>query len=387
MRATQVSGQTSDNRASNVGAALTVSNSIYQLSAGPVAVAAGIEGRRENLQQSSSDFSATGDVLGSGGAWPSLAPARRNVFSLFGELNLPLATGLEFNLAVRYDDYSDFGGTTNPKLTLRWQPSRTLLLRGAYGTGYRAPTLSDLHQPQLAVPAAGAKDPLRCPVTDSFYDCQGGFLLQEGGNPALEPETSQQVNAGIVFEPVAGLSTGIDYYWVRLKNVINLVPADTILGPDHAAWAPAYVVRKPPDAQHPDLPGRIDYVVQYQTNVGTLTTSGIDVNLQWRGPATAMGRFSLALNGTYVIDYAQGGFESRERPLGRHAQRPRCRRHRALPPVCAAQLGVRLLGCNAREQLPGRLLRALSATKTRPAARCAEWGPTRSGICRAATAD
>ena len=69
-------------------------------------------------------------------------------------------------------------------------------------------------------------------------------------------------------------------------------------------------MRKPPDAQHPDLPGRIDAVVAYPTNVGTLTTSGIDVNVDWRGPATGIGRFSLALNGTYVLDYAQGGYES-----------------------------------------------------------------------------
>jgi iron complex outermembrane receptor protein len=310
MRAAQVTGPMSDNRASNVGAALTVSSSVFELPAGPAAFAAGIEARRESLRQSLSDFDASGDVLGGGGAWPSLDTAQRNVFSLFGELNLPLAKDLELNLAARYDDYSDFGGTTNPKLTLRWQPSRTLLLRAAYGTGYRAPTLSDLHQPQSAAPALGLEDPVRCPVTGDFYDCDGGFLLKEGGNPALEPETSQQVNAGIVFEPAAGWSASIDYYWVRLKNVVNLVPAETILGPDHAAWASGYVVRKPPDALHPGLPGRIDYVVQYPTNVGTLTTSGIDLNLQWRGPATAFGRFSLALNGTYVLDYAQGGYES-----------------------------------------------------------------------------
>ena len=310
LRATQVTGQTSDSRASNVGAGLTVSNDVYNLPAGPVALAAGIEARRESLQQSYSDFIASGDVLGGAGVSPSLPPARRNVFSLFGELNLPLAKDLEVNLAARYDDYSDFGGTTNPKVTLRWQPSRTLLLRAAYGTGYRAPTLSNLHQPQSIAPALGYKDPLRCPVTDDYYDCQGGFVLKEGGNPSLEPETSQQVNAGFVFEPVAALSMGIDYYWVRLKNVINFVPIETILGADHAAWAPGYVVRNPPDAQYPGLPGKIDYVVQYSTNVGTLTTSGIDVNLEWRGPATAIGRFSLALNGTYVLDYAQGGYES-----------------------------------------------------------------------------
>jgi iron complex outermembrane receptor protein len=312
MRATQVTGPASDNRASNLGVALTVSNDVHRLPAGPVAVALGVEGRRESLKQSNSDFVVSGDMIGGSGAVPTLASTQRNVFSVFGEVNVPVVKDFEANLAVRYDDYSDFGGTTNPKLTLRWQPSRSVLLRAAYGTGFRAPTLSDLHQPQSTAPALAQflKDPVRCPVTDDFYDCQGGFLLVDGGNPALQPETSQQINAGIVFEPVAGLSTSVDYYWVRLSNIINRVPAETILGPDHAAWAPGYVVRQPPDAEHPGLPGRIDRVALYPTNVGTLSTSGIDVNLQWRGPATDFGRFTLTLDGTYVLGYSQGVYTS-----------------------------------------------------------------------------
>jgi iron complex outermembrane receptor protein len=312
MRSTQVTGRGSDNRASNYGLALTVANDVYQLPAGPIAVALGIEGRRESLQQSNSDFLVSGDVIGGVGAVPTLASTQRNVFSLFGEVNVPIVKGFDANLAVRYDDYSDFGGTTNPKLTLRWQPAKTLLLRAAYGTGFRAPTLSDLHQPQVTAPAFAQflKDPVRCPVTDDFYDCQGGFLLVDGGNPALEPETSQQVNAGIVFEPAAGLSVGIDYYRVRLSNIVNRVPAGTILGPDHAVWAPGYVVRRPPDPANPGLPGPIDRVALYPTNVGTLTTSGVDVNLQWRAAATEFGRFTLTLDGTYVLGYAQGGYTS-----------------------------------------------------------------------------
>jgi iron complex outermembrane receptor protein len=74
-------------------------------------------------------------------------------------------------------------------------------------------------------------------------------------------------------------------------------------------------VRKPPDAQYPNLPGQIEYVVQYPTNVGTVTTSGIDVNLQWNGPETPIGRFSLGLNGTYVIDFSQSGFTQDDFPV------------------------------------------------------------------------
>ena len=315
MRAAQVTGQANDNRASNYGAALTASNSSFRLPAGALGLAFGVEGRRERLEQTNSDFITGGDVIGGSGSVPSLAPVQRNVFSLFGEVNAPIATGTEANLALRYDHYSDFGATTNPKFTLRWQAAKNWMLRASYGTGFRAPTLSDLYQPQSLAPSF-LSDPVRCPVTGSFYDCVGGIPLKEGGNPALEPETSRQANAGIVFEPMAGLSAGVDYYWVRVDNVIALVDTDTLLGPDYAAWAPGYVVRNPPDPEHPGLPGRIAYVVGYPTNVGTLTTSGIDVDLRWRGQDTAYGRFTLSLNGTYVLDYTQGGYQQANVPSG-----------------------------------------------------------------------
>ena len=312
MRATQLMGQANDNRASNYGADFKLANTVYDLPSGPVAVAFGVEGRRESLEQSNSDFIVSGNVLGGGGAVPSLPPVHRTVWSLFGEVNVPIVKSLEANVAVRYDHYSDFGGTTNPKITLRWEPSRILLLRSAYGMGFRAPPLSDLFQPQSlnrnfddTLP-----DPARCPVTgEGSPECMGIYQLKVGGNPLLHPETSQQVNAGIVVAPTTQMSASIDYYWVRVKNVIEIVPLETILGPDYARWAP-YVVRKPPDAQYPNLPGPIDYVVQYWTNVGTITTSGIDVNVQWRGPVTPVGQVSLGLNGSYVFDYKHTGFES-----------------------------------------------------------------------------
>jgi iron complex outermembrane receptor protein len=316
MRATQVRGEANDNRASNYGAALTLANGIYALPSGPLAVAFGLEARRESLEQSNSEFVVAGDVLGTAGAVPSLTASHRNVFSLFGEVNVPIVTSFEINVAVRYDYYSDFGGTTNPKVTLRWQPAKNLLLRGAYGTGFRAPTLSDLFQPHsLGAAEPGVTDPIRCPVTEDFYDCGGsGITLKVGGNSALRPETSQQVNAGIVVAPMSGVSASADYYWVRVKNVITIVPADVILGSDYAAWAPSYVVRDPPDQQYPELPGKIAYVVGYPTNVGTIATSGIDLNFQWRSPQWPIGSFSLSANGTYVFDFSESGYVSQSVP-------------------------------------------------------------------------
>jgi hypothetical protein len=73
---------------------------------------------------------------------------------------IPIVKGLEVDVAVRHDDYSDFGGTTNPKVTVRWQPNKQILVRGSYGKGFLAPSLQQLFLPQrLGVTAPGHERP------------------------------------------------------------------------------------------------------------------------------------------------------------------------------------------------------------------------------------
>ena len=132
------------------------------------------------------------------------AEGSRTAEALFAEVNVPLTRGLELGASLRYDHYSDFGGTTNPKVAIRWQPVTSLLMRGTAGTGFRAPTLPNLYTPQTGafVPYV---DPERCPFTNAPDDCgQGMTLFVQGGNPDLRPETSTQYSAGAVVGAGAG---------------------------------------------------------------------------------------------------------------------------------------------------------------------------------------
>ena len=314
LRATQVAGPRDDNRASNYGADFKVSGNAFSLPAGPVAVAGGVEGRRESLEQSRSDLIAQGNVVGFNGGVPSIPTAYRTVWAAFGEANIPLARTLEADLAVRFDHYSDFGSTTNPKLSLRWQPWRNVLMRAAYGTGFRAPTLSELFQPS-ALAVQGGTDPIRCPVTQAEADCNALFLTRQGGNAALSPEKSRQFSGGIVVEPTAGMSASVDYYNIEVRNLIQLFDPTSIL--DNAELLPpSFVVRAPPDAQFPALPGRIVQVVSIPTNLGQLRTSGLDADIRYRPPATSVGQFTFALSGTYVLDYRLTGANDTPFPAG-----------------------------------------------------------------------
>jgi len=278
------------------------SGEVVRLPTGPLSVAFGAEWRRESLDNSYAALAQSGDVIGTGRN-EAAVDARRDVAAVYAEASVPIARGLEAQLAVRHDDYSDFGGTTNPKVALRWQPDPRFLARASWGEGFRAPSLYDLYTPLRAGRTSPfVEDPLRCPQTGQPSDCLGEFPTVFGGNPALGPEASEQFNAGLVWEPVLGFSIGIDYWNIRKSGVIMPLFAEEVLRPD-SPWLASNVVRGPVEPAYPDLPGPIERLILVTENVGNLRTAGYDLRIAWRGSATPAGTFSLALDGTYVESY------------------------------------------------------------------------------------
>src|SRR5690606_22817350 len=96
--------------------------------------------------------------LGSARGAPTTAMAWRHfgrtVDSAYAELQIPLfgpgnarpgAERLTVNAAIRYDDYSDVGDTTNSKFGVTWRPVANLAVRGSYGTSFRAPLISQIY--------------------------------------------------------------------------------------------------------------------------------------------------------------------------------------------------------------------------------------------------
>ncbi len=117
----------------------------------------------------------SGDIAGLGGATKPVDEGR-NVNAVFGELNIPVIKNLDLNLATRYDGYNDVGSTTNWKGNLRWQPMQQLLLRGSYGTGFRAPI---------------AEQSVRTPDFPDLHNHYGRRQLQSNGPGGLSQRTGQ----------------------------------------------------------------------------------------------------------------------------------------------------------------------------------------------------
>ena len=133
---------------------------------GAVRMAAGLEYREEvDQRRSGRPVPARPDLRHRVGVGRR---RRATYWSAFVEFAVPLLEGLELCLAVRYDDYSDFGDTTNPKLAVRWAPIESLAFRASWGTGFRAPSLAQIglgpsQESQFFTDTLGCADnPLYC---------------------------------------------------------------------------------------------------------------------------------------------------------------------------------------------------------------------------------
>lgn len=303
LASTQVSGTLRGASGITRSVEAKISKEIYELPAGPLALAVGTELRRESFSDNADFDLGSGQILG--GTQVGSTTGQRSVDAVLAELDVPVVKYVEAQLAARFDHYSDFGNTTNPKVAVRWQPEKSLLLRSSWGTGFRAPTLYDLYTaPTRGNTGDAFDDPLRCPTTGSPDDCGKNFRFVSGGNPNLAPEKSKQFNAGVVWAPINAISLGADYWNIRKTQTIGFLTSNAIFD-NYDIYAPAHIVRGQVDPAYPSLPGPIESVLSGQFNLGNLHTSGIDVDLSYRGPGTSLGRFGFNLNGTYILDWQE----------------------------------------------------------------------------------
>jgi iron complex outermembrane receptor protein len=281
-----------------------------------VALAVGGEVRTEDFISAANPPVAALLIASTGVDPDSKAEGKRDVAALYAELNVPVIKGLDLTGALRYDRYSDFGDTFNPKVSLRYKPFDQLLLRASYSTGFRAPSLYELNAVQSYTNTGTVNDPLYCPggvavpgKAPALY-CNVQFQRLTGGNNNLQPEESKNWNIGIVLEPTAGVTVGLDFWSVKLTNAIDALSETTVLG-DTATFA-QYIRRNADGDLSTDgtgCPGpTCGYLDLRQQNLGDTNTNGVDFSLNVRRNLGSMGRLQLGLNGTYVSKYEYQDF-------------------------------------------------------------------------------
>ncbi|MCL4696760.1 MAG: TonB-dependent receptor [Burkholderiaceae bacterium] len=297
-------GATLDARSESTSFDGRISGDIVPLPAGPLQYAAGLQARLESLVTTPSPALSTGDIAGLGGALPPVDRDRK-IGSAFGELNIPILKGLDGTVAARHDRYDDVGNSSTFKGAVRYQPVREVLVRGSVGTGFRAPTLIDLWQPQTLGSSEQFNDD--GPGGTGQTDLQVNSLT--GGNPALKPEKSRQATLGLVLQPLRDLTVGIDYFQFKVEDIISAPSAQEVVS-RFRAGDPAFagLVTLTPGSND------IESIIQTLQNVGSAKVRGIDLEAQWRVPLGGS-RLDLGLSGTYFIQFDQtspGGAVSRK---------------------------------------------------------------------------
>lgn len=308
-----------------------VTKDIFQMAGGPAAMALGAEYRKEESEFVFTDITA--ELINSLGLDPDAdTKGDRNVTALYGEFGFPIIRGLDLTLAARWDHYSDFGNTVNPKIGVRYQPMRQLLLRGSFNTGFRAPTLYEIYAPQaLTFTTDNYDDPVLCPGGTAIAGAPPGVVcgqqtLIRGAGPAgigqpvdsLDPEESKTWTIGFVFEPISNFTFGVDYWDLKVKDLISGLPEQTIFAQadparffrcseiQGASFIPDVCLFYNPAAP---LVGGVNptdviaFVDSPNENLGELRTSGFDVSARWRSMATPYGTWGVGIDGTYVRKY------------------------------------------------------------------------------------
>jgi iron complex outermembrane receptor protein len=273
---------------------------LTQLPAGPLALAIGVEHRKESLNDNADDVLASGDVLGRGS---SRVSGRRSLTSAYAEFNVPVVKNLEMQLAGRYDKYSDFGNSTTPKIAFRWTPTREFLLRGSHSKGFRAPTLVE-NGDSAAFFFNTVRDTLRCGI-NSIYCSTTSVAGVLAGAPGLDAEKSTSKSLGFVFEMAKDATLSIDYFDIRQKHIINSDSVQAVINSENDPAYAGRVIRAPADASDiaRGAPGAILVVLNQFKNLTELSTKGFDVDLNWRVAKNEYGAFSIKTTNTYLHSY------------------------------------------------------------------------------------
>lgn len=185
---------------------LLVEGPLFRLPGGDLQIAIGAQVRQESFQTQSTSFITTATPV-----VRRLPTYDRTISAVFAEARVPLfgpgnarpgLRRLELSLAGRFEDYEDFGTTTNPKLGLVWAPIGDLSLRTSWGTSFRAPALTQLNDASgvgaTLVPRANGARVLAIYLT--------------GGNPDLKPETAETYTVGFDYRPANGLRFSANYF-------------------------------------------------------------------------------------------------------------------------------------------------------------------------------
>ncbi len=232
----------------------------------------------------------------------------RDIYSLFGETQVPLTETVEAQLSLRYEDYGgSTGSSLDPKLAVRWQMLPSIGLRASVGTTFRGPTLNQ-------IVASASSNSLQ------FVGATGAFKrIDTQGNPGLEPEEATTFNVGLLINHDGLVADGdnlfitLDYWSYDFKKPLVTEPFNSVL----AAACPGGAA-DPCDTTSPyfsrltfggnPAAADVEIIDVKIVNGPDIETDGIDFTARYAIPA-GPGMASLGVSGTRILSYDISAWE------------------------------------------------------------------------------
>lgn len=291
----------------------TANGSLFALPGGDVKLAVGADWRKESYAGSND----TG-LYGVSGYSAANVSTSRNIDSGYGEIFVPIVGKNNavpmvqtFNVSVagRYDHYSDFGSTTNPKYGFTWSPVGGVSLRGSYGHSFHAPQLSDLDA--VDTRAILAQNTGLVPPGSPNLN---GIILA-GGNPNLKPETATTKSIGVDYVPtfLPTFEASLTYFSIHYQNQINTPPLNeqvfinpileadyVILNPTAAQLASSLAgIRETWSGPLPTINEILDF---RRYNIAATKVGGWDFNFKY-SQQLPLGTLKFSLGGEDLTQY------------------------------------------------------------------------------------
>ncbi|TDP73193.1 TonB-dependent receptor domain-containing protein [Roseateles toxinivorans] len=297
------------------GLDVRASGDLFKLPAGTVGVGVGADVRNNRFKNTPSASALAGEIY-------NYAPVtafdlERSNAGVFAEVLVPVVKNLELTGALRYDtigaikdavnnkDVGERVSATTYKLSARYQVSNAVLLRGSYGTGFKAASMLDIAQPLIPNGVTAANYDCPFPGTPACKPTKTQYSQMAGGNDQMKPEKSKQGTVGIRFEPTADFGIGADYWNVKMTDAVSGVSANQAFADPQKYKDLFTLYRTPAETQ--------DYWAfkSVSTNIGKANYSGVDWDVVARFQ-TGIGRLTTGLAGTYMIEssYTRAGTDN-----------------------------------------------------------------------------
>ena len=274
----------------------------FNLPGGAVLGAVGVDFRTE-LYKFDGDQRTNANTVGAliynvpfDNALATLGALKREIKAVYGEVMLPMFKGFELTVAARTDEYTGFGRTNNPKVSLKYAPNDLFLVRGAYSTGFRVPTFKQQLDPitQSTYTGADYTDPAKCPTraVSNLPGCNS--ITPEiffGGKSDLKPEEAKMQSLGFVIAPSPDFSANIDWWSIEREGTIQSFGL-TVLSANYQLF---------PERFGRNANGDLLGVDTRWVNAGETVTKGVEVGAR-AGFNAGAGRWTAGFDVSYLLE-------------------------------------------------------------------------------------